>query len=196
LTFNAKRFGAMQRRWLAEQTRRIERDIARLHDELTRGPRSRETREQFMRRLADDLLAVLRLHTSVVPKRGRSPQARLSAPPRPRGRPKQSDVTDDEILTLVEDWKRTHTPPGQRAMSDRRALAELLYDGARERPTIRRQIDRQLQWFLQEADSNAAVTHALGKAVASVKETRFGSWVKRLDRARQNRRRRPRTKPQ
>lgn len=100
------------------------------------------------------------------------------------GRPKQHKVDDRWIVDLVDGHKSDALLTGRGDMSDARALAELLYRGAP--PQIRRDLDEQLAFHNDSAETKYAEKHALHRAVMHVEGPRFEWWIKRLSRARSN----------
>ena len=98
------------------------------------------------------------------------------------------DVDDQWIVALVDAWKAE-----RHASGDAPAIAQLLYHHA---PHATRQgLDRRLTHLMQTAETKYRLRRALQDAVKAIEGPRFEWWVKRLDRARRNLKRKDVRKP-
>jgi hypothetical protein len=125
-----------------------------------------------------------RLQPTVKPRgRGRPPKLKITRSiieqamePRVDRRRTQGDTT--WVVALVDKRKATLALEQRRSVSDREALAHLLYEGAP--PDVRRSLEAALRQFQQKADTKHQQQRALTKAVELVEGDRLAWWVKRL----------------
>jgi len=104
---------------------------------------------------------------------------------RPRGAPRQSTLRDEELIGLVDGWKAKRRSEGCGDISDRRTIAELLFEATASRaPENRLEIEARIAALEREAETKYAQNQALRRAVAEVEAERFEWCVRRLDRAR------------
>ena len=131
------------------------------------------------------LLQSGRLRPSLKPKlRGRprkiQPAPPLLIAPPPATRPDRRRTHGDTtwIVDRVDKWKIKAAGEYRRSVSDREALAHLLYEEAP--PSVRRELERALRGYRQQADTKHQQRRALPKAVEDVEGERLAWWVKRL----------------
>jgi hypothetical protein len=119
--------------------------------------------------------------------RPRKPKPTLIGAPlaRPRGAPRQHDVSDEWLVGIVTHQKAQAREQGRGDISDRRAIAELIFEAAAtEAVDIRRQIEASITTRESEAETEHARAQAFQRAVAEFEGERLTWWVQRLDRAR------------
>ena len=171
------------RRSLADSLLKL--GLRHLRAQLAQGPRPDEAKGQFIERLFDGLEELLASIAAISPaRRGRPRKGFLTGlrvrEKKTRGRPPHPSRPG--LQELVDAYKAQVEREEARAISDARAIVELLYQLAP--PSVRKELDARLAHHLQRAETRYAERHALRRAVVDVEGDRFERFTKALSETR------------